>query len=231
MIPDVETNQSESSSLVVDVAWPVFASDADDSMPVDHGFVLFSALSQVLPWVHSNPEVGIHPLGGRLIGDRRMRLTETTQLVLRLPASAVREVLDLSGKPLDIDGCRLQVGTPSVRALRPSQELVSRLVTIKNALSANALALAASRELAALGIVARVSIPTRAAAGSFEQKDRVAADPYVRRTLRVRDRLVVGYALHVEDLDPSDSVRLQARGIGGRRRFGCGIFVPARPQT
>jgi len=39
---------------------------------------------------------------------------------------------------------------------------------------------------------------------------------------------VVGYAVVVRGLDPEGSLRLQERGLGGRRRFGCGLMVPAR---
>jgi len=52
--------------------------------------------------------------------------------------------------------------------------------------------------------------------------------PVLRRTVRIRDKEIVGFALRVEELSAQESVLLQARGIGGRRRFGCGIFVPVR---
>jgi len=32
----------------------------------------------------------------------------------------------------------------------------------------------------------------------------------------------------VQGLDADESLKLQEHGIGGRRRFGCGIFVPVR---
>jgi CRISPR-associated endonuclease/helicase Cas3 len=48
--------------------------------------------------------------------------------------------------------------------------------------------------------------------------------------LRIRDREIVGFALHVDGLGATDSLRLQATGIGGRRRFGCGVFAPTKTQ-
>ena len=42
------------------------------------------------------------------------------------------------------------------------------------------------------------------------------------------DKEIVGFALRVEELTAEESIRLQEKGIGGRRRFGCGIFVPER---
>jgi len=48
----------------------------------------------------------------------------------------------------------------------------------------------------------------------------------VRRTVRIHDREVVGFALRVQDLTAEESLHLQEHGLGGRRLFGCGIFVP-----
>jgi CRISPR-associated endonuclease/helicase Cas3 len=36
----------------------------------------------------------------------------------------------------------------------------------------------------------------------------------------------VGFGLKVRDLCDDDSIKLQERGLGGKRRMGCGIFVP-----
>ena len=33
-------------------------------------------------------------------------------------------------------------------------------------------------------------------------------------------------AVNIRDLNEEDSLKLQEVGIGGRRRMGCGIFVP-----
>lgn len=52
--------------------------------------------------------------------------------------------------------------------------------------------------------------------------------PYIRRTLRIRDKEVVGFALRMENLTAEESICLQEQGLGGRRRFGCGLFIPDR---
>src|SRR5439155_1578765 len=46
-----------------------------------------------------------------------------------------------------------------------------------------------------------------------------------RRTLRVKDKQVVGFELAATGLSTEDSLRLQETGIGGRRHMGCGIFA------
>jgi CRISPR-associated protein Cas6 len=45
--------------------------------------------------------------------------------------------------------------------------------------------------------------------------------------MRVKDKLVVCFPLLVHDLSPEESLRLQEEGLGGRRRMGGGVFLPA----
>jgi len=51
---------------------------------------------------------------------------------------------------------------------------------------------------------------------------------FLRRTIKIRDKEIVGFAVSIEGLSDEESLSLQENGIGGRRRFGCGIFVPVR---
>jgi CRISPR-associated protein Cas6 len=85
---------------------------------------------------------------------------------------------------------------------------------------------AARTQLDDLGIGGTVTIPIRRGIASFEPEGAGSHDQLQRRTLRVRDKVIVGYAMVVEGLTAEESVCLQENGIGGRRRFGCGIFVP-----
>jgi len=71
-------------------------------------------------------------------------------------------------------------------------------------------------------------IPTGDAVEVNRSRNGGTRSEWVRRTLRIRDKEIVGFALRVEGLTAEESILLQEKGIGGRRRFGCGIFVPAR---
>lgn len=46
--------------------------------------------------------------------------------------------------------------------------------------------------------------------------------------MRIKDKMVVGFQVEVTQLTGEESITLQEQGIGGRRRMGCGIFVPLR---
>jgi CRISPR-associated protein Cas6 len=117
--------------------------------------------------------------------------------------------LKLSGKKLEIDSYSFRVGVPEVRMLRPRASLYSRLVTIKGFMESAALLESAKRQLQKLGVSAEIQLGER-------------------RTLRVKDKQVVGFEVAASELDAEDSLRIQESGLGGRRHMGCGVFVPLR---
>jgi len=196
-------------------------------IPADHGYSLLSALARMLPALHGDDEVGVHPIGGRLVGNRRLALTERSQLTIRIDADRISEVLPLAGKSLVIDNTPIRVGTPQTRALVPAPRLYSRLVVIKGFLEPGAFLDAARRQLEVLAIHGEPQlVPQPAVAAANAGKPSGSRSPYVRRTVRIHDREVVGFALRVQDLTAEESLHLQEHGLGGRRRFGCGIFVP-----
>jgi CRISPR-associated protein Cas6 len=47
-----------------------------------------------------------------------------------------------------------------------------------------------------------------------------------RRTLRIKDKEVVGHEVLLEGLTAEESLAVQETGLGGRRHMGCGVFVP-----
>ena len=49
-----------------------------------------------------------------------------------------------------------------------------------------------------------------------------------RRVFRIKDKTVVGYGVRIAGLNATESLRLQEHGLGGRRKMGCGVFVPVR---
>ncbi len=179
------------------------------TIPVDHGYVLYSALARLVPALHDAAEVGVHPIRGRYQGDGALALAAFSRLTLRLPDHGIPTFLPLAGKALDLEGHRLRVGVPEVRALRAAATLYARLVTIKGFLEPAPFLEAARRQLHDMGVVADLQVG-------------------VRRTVRVKDKPAVGFDVIAAGLSPEASVRLQEEGIGGRRRLGCGIFLPWR---
>ncbi len=195
-------------------------------IPADHGYSLLSALARIVPALHGDDEVGVHPIGRRLIGNRRLALTDRSRLTIRIDADRISEALPLAGKSLVIDSSPIRVGTPQTRALVPAPRLYSRLVVVKGFLEPEAFLEAVRRQMEALEVRGEPQlVPQPAVAAANAGKPTGSRSPYVRRTVRIHDREVVGFALRVQDLTADQSIRLQEHGLGGRRRFGCGIFI------
>jgi CRISPR-associated protein Cas6 len=49
-----------------------------------------------------------------------------------------------------------------------------------------------------------------------------------RRSVTVAGRRVVGYSVRIIGLGADESITLQEKGIGGKRRMGCGVFRGTR---
>lgn len=187
-------------------------------IPADHGYHLYAAVSRRLPAMHEPNGIGIHPIRGRLVGDRRMQLCDFSRLTIRVAPERIPDVLPLAGKQLSIACQRIRVGVPQVHALVAAAALRSRLVTIKVSGDRNenrppdesSFLAAVRRQLDALNVSpdAQVSLGKR-------------------RTLRVKDKEVVGYEVLLSTLSGDESFELQSSGLGGRRHMGCGVFVPA----
>lgn len=202
-----------------------------ESLPADHGYALYGALARVFPSLHANPSVGIHPIRGRVVGERLLALTSASRLTVRVPADRIPDALTFAGRSIEVDGHRFSVGAPTVFVLRPSPSVASRLVVIKGFVDEEPFVAAAGRQLKALGVEGHVSLARRRYARAAEGRSTAGMGTPTRRTIRIRDKEIVGFAVVVTGLSAEGSVRLQEAGLGGRRRFGCGVFVPssARP--
>jgi CRISPR-associated protein Cas6 len=186
----------------------------------DHGYALYGAISRILEdKVHAENGIGFHPIRGQQIGNRQMMLTQWSRLTLRVADDQIASMLRLAGKALRLGDARVRVGVPSVHALVPATALRSRLVVIKVAniqpesVTTDQFRDAVRRQLVELGV-----------------SDQATVTIGKRRTLRVKQREIVGYEVFVQRLTAEQSIALQEHGLGGKRHMGCGVFVPAREK-
>jgi len=189
---------------IVDLTFPI----QGDRIPADHGYVLYAALSHVQASLHRAPWLGIHPVKGIAAGVN-LKLPPGSKLRLRLPVERVGEALPLVGQTLAVGDFRIRLGAPLLTPLRPAVTLYSRLVIIKGFMERGPFVAAVQRQLDALGAKCK-------------------ATPGPRRTLRVKERVIVGHAVWLSELSAEESLDIQERGLGGRRHMGCGVFTPVR---
>jgi CRISPR-associated protein Cas6 len=183
-----------------------------NSVPVDHGYALYAALSRIVPAIHEAKDIGVPPIRGVYNGDGSLHLTEYSCLIIRLPDERIRQYLPLAGKRLEIGSHAISAGVPEVRTLPLATRLRARLVTIKGFQDEEDFRQATQRQLDDLKV-----------GGEFLIGE--------RRTLRIKDKQVVGFELAFDGLTAEQSLILQEVGIGGRRRMGCGVFVPMSAFT
>jgi CRISPR-associated protein Cas6 len=185
-----------------------------ETVPLDHGFALYSALCAATSggaesWLHTAEDVGLIPIRGLPASNHRLRLDREARFGLRLSAADVPHVLMLAGRRVRVEETVIRIGTPTAFPLRPAASLYSRIVTTRHGDDPARFDEEITRQLAALGIAARV-----------ERGD--------RRVIRIHGKKVIGHELRVSGLTPEASVLLQEKGLGGRRKMSAGVFVPAR---
>lgn len=179
------------------------------TIPADHGYLLYSAVSGALETAHGARGLGIHPIAGRQVGFRRVEVTTSSHVSLRLPARDLPSFVCIAGRSIWLGKTRLVLGAPRVRLLQPATTLRSRLVTIKGFTEKYSFRSAVRRQLTAM-----------------EVEDEVKIRIGKRRTMRIRQKEIVGFEVILEGIQQLDALPIQWYGIGGRRRMGAGLFTP-----
>jgi CRISPR-associated protein Cas6 len=180
-----------------------------EPVPTDYGYPLFSALCRALGNLHGARWLQVLPLACLPSGLGRLRVRNVpTALCLRVTPERLGDVVPLAGRTLDVAGSRLTLGGARVFPVRPFSTLASRHVTFKGYLDQEPFTNYLEYLLSNLGVRANVVVGPR-------------------RTIQVLDHREVGYGVRLDGLSDEDSLLVQGDGLGGRRRFGCGVFGPA----
>ncbi len=190
---------------IIDLSYSIHGAT---EIPVDHGYPLFSSIVRYIPALHSNREIGIHPIYGSTSVDGFMQLSSKSLLRIRIDTEKIHLFLPLAGKILKLNDKNVIVGVPRIYCLVPAANLQARMVTIKGFFKEPAeFQEALERQLKNLQIN-----PQEVMVGK-------------RRILRIQNKCVVGFHVRLLGLSSEESLRIQEQGLGGRRRFGCGIFT------
>lgn len=174
-------------------------------LPSAYAAALWDALLGRLPWLADEPGVGVHAIRASS-GDGGLLLSRRARLTLRLPARRSGDALRLSGRHLEVDGERLEVGAARPRPLEPYPTLTARFVATG---AADDLA----HQEAVQAMLDELGMPVRFICGTM-------------RSVRSAGATVTGAEVVVHQLRPEQSLALQQRGLGGGRHLGQGLFMP-----
>jgi CRISPR-associated protein Cas6 len=181
-----------------------------ETIPRDHGYALFGALCHLLGDLHGAEWLSILPIAGIDRGDGLLQLRpQATSLRLRVSPDKLPALLPLCGKTITIGAHKLQIGVCQVQVLVPSSSLYSRMVVFSDCTEEDTFLVRANLLLAKEGLKAKIQLGRR-------------------RITQVTGKKIIGFETMLLDLTDSDALRLLSDGLGGRQRFGCGVFVPAR---
>jgi CRISPR-associated protein Cas6 len=204
----------------VDLVFPAVLVEGD--LPADSRHATYGALGRVTGAdLHDSDWMAIFPL----IATRRAG--RPGELRLRVIAEAASSLRCLGGGILEIYTARVRLGEPAILPILPARSLASEFVTIHWRARPDSSPLDLEDHVDEGAFAAAVMAQLRA----LQVRARIEVGP--ARGFSIDHDIVVGRALVLHDLDPAGSIRVQEAGLGGRARFGCGLFLPrhdlARP--
>ena len=215
--------RSEADVTIVDLAFSLRGA----TVPRDHGYRLYGAVSRKIPAAHGAPWLGIHPLGGRPVEGNKLDVGAGAGLRCRLPVERVGTLLPLAGATLDLEGSALRLGPPVVHPLLPAACLDSRIVVVKLTGIPRRRHPDLDRES-----LDRAGIADRTLSELTRQLHALGIESPLQlcghQRITVAGRRILGFSVRVDGLSAEQSLRLQEHGLGGKRRMGCGLFRPTR---
>ncbi len=204
---------------IVDI---LFAIDCK-RIPVDHAYLLSTALQAALPWIAKAPGMALHTIhvAGSQNGwerpahgtDSELILSRRTKLTIRAPRTRVDDLLrQLPGVRFELAGHPLTVGAGKVKPLSKDATLFSRHV-----------------------VTGEESAGTQDEQGFLETTERALAEMGIQlrkalcgktTALATPTGAIQTRSLMIANLTTDESIRLQQTGLGAHRLMGCGIFIP-----
>ena len=195
-------------------------------VPIEHAHQLLGAIKQTAPQLAEVP-IGLHPLRGTPLPEGLLHLRHHAPLRLRLPADRIAAALPLAGKELRIGSMLIRLGSPSIEVMEPHAELYARTVVVAKTTPKTE----RGDDQRGNRVITEAELITH-----IQTRCNTGATVRVLhwRTIRLHGKgpnqshlHVKGAEVVIEGLDAEHSLAIQANGIGGRRAFGCGIFVKA----
>ena len=181
------------------------------ALPIDHGWVLYQALTRLAPWIAAEDMLGIHPVHGANTGRGELILNRRAKLVVRCPVGRLEDLAKLEGQEFMVGAQTLSLGKSRVKPL-----------TLHTPLYAHTVCTGSEDELAFTQDVMRsldaMNINTRFICG---------------RPQKVFDgeKITTGYSLMLHGLPIAHAIQVQQQGLGLHRKLGCGIFIPHKSIT
>lgn len=192
---------------MIELTFPIVQGE---SFPADHGYGLYSALCYWQPKIKAyNWQLGTIP--GVPDHNGTIKLADKSRLTIRTNEDDIDTFLELAWQQLTVGKHNILLGSAEITLPGPVPTLTARLVTIKqqdhHCGRPEPFRDAVLLQMGRLGVSGKVTIGDR-------------------RSIKIQRFAVIGFAVEISELSDRSSLLLQANGIGGKRRMGCGVFMP-----
>ena len=197
---------------VIEVHFPIIAGG---SIPLDHRYILYSAIKgrvdsfggrDGLPWQ-------LLPIHGQRQGQLlELRADKEHSVRLRIHKEHVGKCLKIHTDPLRLGNHLLILGEPTVKPIKPIYPLRADIVMVTSN----------KRDHGHRGKSFGAHIGKRLGVKLGHLDFGMKFGP--RKTVHIAGNPIVGYSVEVHSLTEEESVMLQSEGIGEGRTMGCGVF-------
>src|SRR4028118_1807943 len=80
------------------------------TLPLDNGYIVYSALSRICTAIHELENISIHPIAGIPEPSKQLRLTQRSKLQIRLPVDLIPSIYEsLVGQTFSIGKNQFQL--------------------------------------------------------------------------------------------------------------------------
>ena len=197
-----------------DMAELSFSVDCKE-LPYDHAYELSSAILNLVPEIENDKRNAIQTLHGPMSGNGWVRpdsenipLSKRAKLIMRINKNQLNDIKSIEGKEIMLFGNTLKIGAPKVKNFLVVKDLFCRFVTSDHKISEDDFLNNIQNELKGLNINIRKALCGKSMVINFGEK-----------TLYTR-------SLMIADLSKEESLKLQEEGVGDKKLYGCGIFLP-----
>lgn len=185
-------------------------------LPYDHAYELSSEILNLVPEIKNDKRNAIQTLHGPMSGNGWVRpdsenipLSKRAKLIIRINKNQLNDIKNnIEGKEISLFGNTLKIGRSKVKNFLVVKDLFCRFVMSDHKTSEDDFLNIIQNELRDLDINIRKALCGRSMVISFGEK-----------TLYTR-------SLMIADLSKEDSLKLQEEGVGDKKLYGCGIFLP-----
>ena len=184
-------------------------------LPYDHAFELSSKILNLIPEIKNDKRNAIQTLHGPMSGNGWVRpdgqnipLSKRAKLIMRINKSQIDHIKTIEGREIKLFGNKLKIGKSKVKSFVIVKDLFCRFIVSDPNIDEDKFLELIQNELR------QYNINLRKALCGQSKMIKFGSETFYTRSLMIAD------------LSKKESLRLQEEGVGDRRLYGCGIFLP-----